>query len=192
MITKSQSVDPGLWGDPLPSIARRVYGSISWSTAAAIRSLPEFLAQSDSPVRFNGYGSVTSAFFRPPPGARTRSDGCSVGSLPSSILPRRIVAFDTAMAAWTALIPPRPHDFVLAAMLCEALVNLVEGEMPRGAGQQHLQRGDSPGGAPNSPRPQLGQRTAIKRCRGNEHEPRPFRSCPARHCRSARLGDAGR
>src|SRR2546423_4441362 len=70
-------------------------------------------------VRFssslNSSGLVTSAFFRPPPGARTRSDGCSAGSLSSSILPRRIVAFDTPVASWTALIPPRPHDFASVA-----------------------------------------------------------------------------
>ena len=53
-------------------------------------------------------GSATSAFLRPPPGARTRRPDRSVESSAISLMPQRIVDRDAPVARCTALIPPHP------------------------------------------------------------------------------------
>src|SRR6266536_2107280 len=51
-------------------------------------------------------GSVSASFLRPPPGARTRTDGAATPS--TSRTPRAMVSGCTPVACATALIPPRP------------------------------------------------------------------------------------
>src|SRR6186713_741121 len=64
--------------------------------------------------RSSSSGSATSAFLRPPPGARTRST-CPTGSLSNSARPRRMVDRDAPVARCTAAMPPRPHDVASVA-----------------------------------------------------------------------------
>jgi hypothetical protein len=51
-------------------------------------------------------GSVSASLLRPPPGARTRTDGSATPS--TSRTPRAMVSGCTPVACATALIPPRP------------------------------------------------------------------------------------
>jgi hypothetical protein len=67
--------------------------------------------------RSSSSGSATSAFLRPPPGARTRSTRPtgSLSSLSNSARPRRMVDRDAPVARCTAAMPPRPHDVASVA-----------------------------------------------------------------------------